>query len=337
MSGFPENRRLVETRGAGQTFARSHQNTIVKVIEEDFYLPETGEKVKLQEHQRRILNHVFTPVNGKLRYTTVIYSTPKKEGKTTVGAMCMYGWAKTYGGQIYSIANDKEQAEERAFTTLIRSLRAMREKEPSRFEEEVGERYQGKGVSIDSQVEINNPRAPATIRAIPCDPYGEAGGMQTFTLWDELWAYRSQNSEVLWTEMQPLPPGVGNVVESIRMVVTYAGWLGESDLLWREYERVVKPDVNDEPQGVKAKGLEDLPCYVDGRTFVYWDETNRMPWKTPEFLEEARQNSPTENEYLRIWCNKWTTGEQSFVDIKQYDELCKTGDEMGLYNRALSI
>lgn len=308
---------------------------LVRTIMKDYLVPETGRPLKLERHQVRILNHVFTPVGGKLRYNTVVYSCPKKSGKTEVGAAVMYAWAKTYGGDVYSIANDLTQAQERAFSRVEASFRTIRDRDEGRYRLEVEDEYQRtvskRNKEGNHQIVLKNG---SRVMAIPCDPYGEAGGMQTFTLWDELWGFRSEQAYRLWTEMQPLPPGVGGVEESIRFIVTYAGWYGESELLWALYDQVVRPDEKDEPQGERVKGLEDLPCYVKGKTFVYWDHEARMPWHTKEFLESARDDPAVqgrESEYRRIWQNRWTTGLDSFIDMEIVDRLMKTGE--GLYNR----
>jgi len=311
------------------------QCTLVQMMCNDYLVPETGAPLKFQQHQLRILNHVFTPLNGKLRYNTVVYSCPKKSGKTEVGAAVMYAWAKTYGGDVYSIANDLTQAQERAYSRVEVSLRTMKEKDPERFALEVQKDYQKtitkRNKEGSHQILLQNG---ARMLAIPCDPYGEAGGMQTFTLWDELWGFRSEQAYRLWTEMQPLPPGVGGVQESIRFIVTYAGWYGESELLWALYDTVVKPDEKDEPQGSRVKGLEDLPCFEKGKTFVYWDHEARMPWHTAEFMEAARDDPAVqgrESEYRRIWQNRWTTGLESFIDMEIVDRIMKTNT--GMRNR----
>ena len=312
------------------------KNTIVQIIEEDFIMP-GGKPIRLENHQRRILNTWFRPTNGKLPYHTLVYSTVKKSGKTEVAAMVMYAWAKTYGGDIYSIANDKTQAEERAYRRVEEMFKRMRKYDPDRFKEEVHPDHH-KVIAKQTregneQIVLNNG---ARIIAIPCDPYGEAGGMQTLTVWDELWAYRSSTTDRLWTEMQPLPRGVGNVTESARLVVTYAGWYGESELLWNIYEDICKPDENGEEQGSRVKGLDDLPVYESGDNVAYWDHVGRMPWHTPEFLEQAR-NDPAlkgrKSEYLRIWENRWTTGIEPYINMEDYDRLVAKGKANGLYNR----
>lgn len=53
-----------------------------------FYLVDTKKPIILASHQRDILRHVFTPgEDGRFPYETVLFSAPKKSGKTTVAAL----------------------------------------------------------------------------------------------------------------------------------------------------------------------------------------------------------------------------------------------------------
>ena len=108
--------------------------TMVQIIEEEYLVPETGKPLALEDHQRKILNHWFTPINGRLRYNTYVYSCPKKSGKTEIAGAVMYAFSKCYGGDCYSIANALAHAQERAFTRGVASLRTLRREQGERFE-----------------------------------------------------------------------------------------------------------------------------------------------------------------------------------------------------------
>jgi len=114
---------------------------------------------------------------------------------------------------------------------------------------------------------------------------------------------------------------------------------GESVLLWQLYSDTVDEDPDtQEARGNRVKGLEDLPCYVsdDGRTFAYWNQdTPRMPWQTPEFIERARQdpiNKLRPEEFRRLWQNRWSTGNESFIQMDLVRSAMQRGKERGLYN-----
>ena len=314
---------------------------IVKMMEAEYLLKETGKPIELEDHQRRILNCFFTPVNGKLQYLTYVYSTPKKEGKTEIGGAVAYAFSRIYGGDCISAANDKEGARARMWTRVLETLLLIKKKRPKTFERIVHEscwKTGFRGGSDTPTIEFNhtnqlNP-GPHILRAIPSDYAGEAGAMNALTVWDELWGFTSEGSIRLYNELQPIPA----IHTSIRLITTYAGYYGESELLWQIYDAVVQPDPQtDEPNGVKVPGLEDLPVFVDEAfgTIAYWDRENRMPWKTEEFLSKARaapELRGREGEYLRLWENRWSTGAQPFLPTELIDRIMDRGEKMGLVN-----
>ena len=310
---------------------------IVKCMRDEYFVRDTeGEHpIHLEEFQPRVLNHAFTPnPDGSMPYGTVVLSMPKKSGKTGLAGGITHGFVRTIGGNCYSIANDEEQAASRMFDREVDSLNMA----------------SNAGVSISRQVEFNardnfqtgnritycqnnqkNP-GPHWLQYIANDYGGEAGGMQALTVWDELWNYSTKTHYRLWDEMQPIPI----LPVSMRLITTYAGWYGESELLWNIYNNVVKPDPQtEEATAPRVKGLEDLPCYELGNYFVYWDHECRMPWHTEEFLSDAR-NDPAlegrESEFRRIWQNRWTTGLEAYMPMETVDLLMELGEKEGLYN-----
>lgn len=315
---------------------------IVETMEKEYILKETGKPIELKSHQRRILNHFFTPdSNGRLPYSTYVYSTPKKNGKTEVAGGVTYAYARNYGGDCISAANDKEGARARMWTRVQETLMELKRKRPKTYErilhESCWERgYRGGRETSEIEFADNkqgNP-GPHILRAIPCDYAGEAGAMNALVTFDEMWAYSSENLRRLYQELPPLSA----IPYSIRFITTYAGYYGESELLWGIYDQVVRPDPNtEEPQGERVPGLEDLPVFVDyaSKTIVYWDHENRMPWTTAESLEVMR-NSPEfkgrEGEYKRLYENRWSSGAQPFLPTEIIDRIMSRGKEMGLVN-----
>lgn len=219
------------------------QNDIVRLIEqeytpispanhlvEDLYVSKHG-GLHLQDNQLRFLNHVFSPVRvGKLYrlpYDTVIYSDLKKSGKTAILGALFYAWARLYGGEIYSMANGKEQARDRAYFRVHLFLSYLQRTAPARHEELVTRQ--------DVEwIELADPYA--SLRPLPVAPGTSAGAFQSVTGWDELWDYDREAALRLYSEMQPIPtiPNViipegfldaGKEVQSpsARLVATYAG------------------------------------------------------------------------------------------------------------------
>ena len=326
---------------------------IVEVMESEYYLADqpgqpllsevewtykdTGETgTGLCPHQRRILNEAFRQnEDGTPRYRTVVYSCPKKSGKTALGGAVTYAALRVLGGNSYSLANDREQAGGRMFDRVIKSLLAMKTKQPDLFFDIIDprchERLTLKDVIYFNEIDQVNAGQEHWLKFVASDYAGEAGGMPAFTGWDELWGFRTDSAYRLWDEMQPIP----TIKSSIRFITTYAGWHGESALLWSIYNAVVVPDESDEPQGERVPGLEDLPCFRKGEYFVYWDHDARMPWHTEEFMAAAKDDPALdgrESEYKRIWENRWTTGLDSYIDMSVIDSMMRKGSEAGLYN-----
>lgn len=312
---------------------------LVQVIEREYYIRDldTGKigPIQLRPHQRAILNAVFTFVDGTPPWTTVVWSCIKKSGKTEIGAAVAYAFARLYGGEIYSIANDKEQAEGRMFDRMEQALEKLRDKKPKLFVQVVADEHidrivRNGVIHFAGTHQING--GPHRLKPIPTDYAGEAGATNALCVFDELWGYKGEGEMRLWSEMQPIP----TLQVSMRFVTTYAGFYGESELLYSLYSLVVNPDPHtEEPRGTRIPGLEHLPCYQRGKTFVYWDHEGRMDWHTPEFLQEAKDDPTVQgrvSEYLRLWENRWSTGLEAFIDMPLVDRAMGLGDEAGLVN-----
>jgi len=280
-----------------------YTDDIVTFAEECYFLPSTKQPIKLEEHQKRILRHVFRrDKEGRFPYDTVIYSCPKKSGKTEIAALVGLWLALTEEpyNEVYALANDFEQARGRVFRAMARACLTS---PLLRSAARVGHR------------EILFPSTGTTITALASEYAGAAGANPGLTLWDELWGYVSEASHRLWEEMTPVPTRHN----SIRVIVTYAGWEGESELLWNLYLKGVGPEENPKGQGHRVKGLDDLPSWENGRLFVYWDHEPRMPWQTPEYYEEQRASLRT-NAFLRMHGNMWVGTEEAFVEMAWWDK-----------------
>ncbi len=214
---------------------------IIEIIEKE-YRPRSlqGQPLKLFPFQKRILNEFFKMEGrGKarrLKYTTMVYSCPKKSGKTEIMGAVTYAFARVFGGEMYSVANDAEQAGARMFQRVVESLKALREQDPKTFEQIMPDdkRIRDK-ITVNNEVLFENNSqlnaGPHTLKFIANDFAGEAGAMNAFVGFDELWGVSSERGERLWTEMQPIP----NLTASI--MVCY----NVRRVLWRE--RVVVADL----------------------------------------------------------------------------------------------
>jgi hypothetical protein len=102
------------------------------------------------------------------------------------------------------------------------------------------------------------------------------------------------------------------------VVTTYAGWEGESDLLRDLYLHGVGPEEHPEGQGERLHAT--LPLYGNRAAglLVYWDHEPRMPWQTPAYLA-ARRRDTRAGTYLRLFENRWTTAETTFITPGLWD------------------
>jgi phage terminase large subunit-like protein len=263
---------------------------------------ERGKPFRLFDHQREVMRLAFeVDAAGRFFYDTVIWACPKKSGKTTMGGAVTAWFAFTQDPPNEAIvcANDLEQSQGRAFKALSGLLTHNPDLRCS--------------VEDQTQRSITLTNG-TTISAIANEYAGAAGSNHGLTTWDELWGYVSERSRRLWDELTPVPTRTN----SIRFITTYAGFEGESELLYELYKLAVAPD--EHPQGQGTRLHATLPIYAnrESRLFAYWDHQPRMPWQTPEYYAAQRRTlRPTT--YLRLHENRWTSGVAQFITPELWD------------------
>lgn len=255
--------------------------------------------------QRRILGHCLTPnpETGLLPYSTILYSCPKKSGKTTIAAAVgtwtlEEAYAANEGTEVYVSANILEQAKERIMRDILFHINHYRQ---------------------DMAIATTTSRATypdgTFAQALQQSYKAVAGGRHKLTLWDELWGITQEVALRNWDELTPVP----TVPSSFRFVATYAGFEVESKLLRNLYERGVGPEEFKEGGGTRVPGLEDLPCWENEGLFVYWDHARRMPWQTPEYYKSQRlELRPAA--FIRLHDNRWVSSQEEFLPIQWWDE-----------------
>src|SRR5262249_3882140 len=148
-----------------------------------------GKPFALLPAEKAFLAHAFQlGDNGRLLYPEMLYSCPKKSGKTTFAAIIMLSVVLLYGGRFaegYALANDQEQAQSRVFAIAKRIVEAS---PLLRHEAET------------TQQRISFPALHSTIIPIASDAGSAAGSNASISVFDELWAYTSERSRRLWDE-----------------------------------------------------------------------------------------------------------------------------------------
>lgn len=256
---------------------------------------ETGQPLVLTPEQREILDLAFMLMAF---WDTFIFSTIKKSGKTLINALIELWWAFTHpNDEILCLANDQEQSIGRVHKVAAGLIK------------------QNPLLSAEAQV------LSATIRfsngtisnALTNEATTAAGANQGLSSWDELWGFQSERGLRLWEELTPLPNK-----PSVRMVTTYAGWEGESQLLWDLYLKGVGKD--EHKDGEAERVHRSLPVYINkmAKILCYWDHEPRLPWQTQAYYD-SQKRTLRPNTYARLHENRWTSPESTFITAEQWD------------------
>jgi phage terminase large subunit-like protein len=267
----------------------------ISFIEQHLCDPETGRPFQLLPAEKDFLEHAFRlDADGRLLYPEQAFAAPKKSGKTAFGALFMLTMLLLFGGHYgegYALANDYDQAAGRVFQAIKRIVEASPLlKDAARITAE--------------KIVFPDPFHDATITALTSSYSSVAGANPVISVFDELWAYTSENSRRLWDEM--IPPPTRKI--ACRLTVTYEGFASESILLEELYRRgLAQPEV--------APNL-----HAGDGILMAWHHEPIAPWQTPQWLAEMRR-SLRPNQYLRMIENRFTSGEDSFVSMEKWD-LC---------------
>ena len=273
---------------------------------------ETGEPlppgpIRLSDLQKKIVDEALSrDANGLFKYATIIYSTIKKSGKSAIaGGVSLYMSQFAPFGRVYLLANDANQSDNRLFYPV---------KDCVKFHKKNGLLLQNtKIVEHRAKAYFENE---SIIEAIACDAAGEAGSEPTAVIISEAWAYDTDKKKQLFTELTIPPTMYGR---AIRWVESYAGYQGQSDILWNLYQTGVLNGVP-HPDFLDVVSEEGPVVRVNetARMFCYWDHEPRMIWQNEAYYrEEALILIPAEFE--RIHKNRWISPTGVFVAPEWWD------------------
>ncbi len=272
-----------------KTAAQRWRRDPIAFIREVLINPETGRPFELYPAQVEFIRRAFTVTReGRLPFEELIYSCPKKSGKTATAAMALLYTVVVLGGPYaegYCVANDFEQASSRVFQAATRIVQAS--------------------PLLRSATVTNNKivfSTGASIQAIASDYAGAAGSNPTLTVFDELWGITTERAQRLWDELVPVPTRK----VSSRLTVSYAGYEQESALL----------------EGLYKKGLqgeEIAPAlYQQPGLLMFWSHEPVAPWQDARWLEQMRgQLRPTA--FIRQIENRFVSSETTFIDMELWD------------------
>jgi hypothetical protein len=158
------------------------------------------------------------------------------------------------------VANDEEQATGRVFKTAVDLI-------------EHNKALGGECEVYTSQIRMNNG---TTVRPISSDFKGAAGSRHSLVVFDEIWGFEQEKARRLFEELTPPP----SEASAWMLIVTYAGFTGESDLLESIYQRGMS-----DPRRVDT----ELECYENDELFLFWSHTPRQPWQDEAYYAQQRK------------------------------------------------
>jgi phage terminase large subunit-like protein len=250
---------------------------------------EKGGPWSLSKHQREVLALMFAR-----HYSIRLWSEVKKSGKTFLAAIiALWESVTNADSEIICAANDEEQAISRVFQTCCQLIKHNGE-------------LSGSAKVLATEIRWSNG---SIIRAVSSDYKGQAGGRQRLTVFDELWAFDHERMVRLFEEMTPPPTEKGAYL----LIVSYAGFSGEGELLENLYKRAMKG----------RRVHRSLECRVDRGLFCFWSHKRRQAWQVgPEgrayYQEQAR--ILRENTFRRLHRNEWVSSESVFITPELWDQ-----------------
>jgi phage terminase large subunit-like protein len=265
----------------------------IAFIEECLVDPDTGKAFVLTDAQRDFLKLAFTlDAMGRLKHPAMVWSQIKKSGKTTFAAIIVITMILLFGGRNalgICAANDLEQSSGRVFARIVAIIKAS-------------PLLKNEATITVNKIVFKNVY-DATIIAIASDAGGAAGANPTIVSIDELWAFTTERSRRLWDELAISPART----ISARLVTSYAGYHGESELL----EDICK-------HGMALPEVAPNLRAGNGMLF-HWSHVPLSPWQTPEWLAQMRRdNRPSA--FMRMYENKFVSDKSAFVDMDKWDQ-----------------
>lgn len=290
--------------------------------------------IVLDQYQKDILNYLLTPdASGRFPYSTIIWSQPKKHGKTQIAA-AVGAW---YSAEIESpnlvlcVGDSKEQATGLIFKSALPTFAAY-------------------GADVPKSAETGEPVVKldngTIFKAIPASPTGQAGLNYGLTLFSELWTFKTANHAKLWAELTPVPTRRN----SIRWVETYAGYEDESSVLLDQFLRIFADTSEMEAREADGEtylyGARPVPelshiqteghpaCWhiPEEGLFYFCDHEIRASWLQGEVgasYLRAQRGGLTHSHYVRLWENRWQSSIGNYLNPEWYlDALNLTGERI---------
>ena len=272
---------------------------VVGWMEERFYISYTKRPIVLEPVQKTVLDAFFERrEDGRFKYQTGLLSTIKKWGKTSIAGAVQQWACETWRsfGEIYHMGNKLDQAKERGFKYTRQSII-------------LSPWVNDWDVTATKMTYLPNH---SFIKALPVNAAGEAGGNQCLTTWTEMHGYKTEEDQRMYDEMQP----VNTQPLSFRFVESYAGYKGESIVLWDIWEKAKKGERIHDEYPIYANEEAGIIAFIDQGV-----EARRMPWQQdPEFYQRVETSERAVN-FKRFHLNMWVESLNKFIEIALWEAL----------------
>lgn len=223
---------------------------------------------------------------------------PTHNTAMSAAIVAWYAECSPEGSQVFICANSEEQSVRLIFKDLTYHFK---------HRPDLGAK------PLKDKITLNND---TEIIVLTRNYTSNAGGRHALVVFDELWGGTSEDDYRRYDEMTPIP----TIPHSLQLITSYAGFLGESNLLHDIYLNSVGKEEDSEGKGELIPELAPLPCYRNGDAyFAYWDHEPRMPWQTPEYYD-GQLKTLRPSAYLRLHENRWVTSNEQFFPIELYDK-----------------
>lgn len=266
-------------------------------IKSEFYIPELNGPITFAPYQDAVMREACRKdAAGNFVYSVVVWSDIKKSGKSCwAAAVALERMSNAPWGSVKIIGNDIKQADSR---TAFYARRAVQ------LNPRLAEHIQ----IVKYRLQFDNH---AMIEAIPIDPTGEAGGNDDLIVYTEAWGLKDKADVKMWEEQRISPTkfGKGQI-----WVESYAGYEGESPVLWNLYEYGVLNGKRIDSE----LGIEGLEVYRNGTQLTLWNTQPRLPWQTAEYYASEATNL-TDAAFNRVHRNQWQSSADKFVPDEWWD------------------
>ena len=272
--------------------------------------PFAGQPFRLrpwQEH--KVIRPLFSvdPKTGRRQYRTCLLMMPRKNGKTELcAALAIDGllFDGEIGAEVYSAANDKEQAA-LCFNVAAQMIRNDPELDAA-------------CEIVDSQKRIVHRKSGSFYRAISAEAYSKHGFNASRVIYDELHAAQSRD---LW---DVLASSTGARAEPLVIAISTAGYDRHS-ILWELYQHGKKVQAAPAIDPTFLAVIWEAPIDADWRDEKVWKQANPAlgDFRSLEELRAAcarAQEIPAqENVFRRLYLNQWTEQDARWIALDAWD------------------